>query len=208
MKETAIYIKSGCPLIRSGILWELHKAGYYNIVDCSQNIDLSTVLNSVLINVLIIDFEKPERSTFDLIKELVNTYSNIKVLVLCSEKNQSYTSELLKIGVNGFVSHNEAVDNIILAVETAIKGQVWFSSSIREVLVTQTSMKSKTSLGERELIILRMLAHGRVDKEIAAELRISERMVRYDLRKIYDKLNVSTKLQAISWTIEQEYIKD
>lgn len=131
--------------------------------------------------------------------------AQVKVVIRAARDDDASVHGLVAAGVAGYIRKEDAVGAVVLAIRTAMLGGVWFSRSIVEELVRpvthEASQVEKPALTHRELAVLQMVAMGRTDRQVAQELGIAERTVRYCLRSIYDKLGVGTRLEATAQAV-------
>ena len=103
-------------------------------------------------------------------------------------------------GVAGYMLKDEATEAVVEAIRTIMRGASWFSHTVVEKLIsTRTSSDPLLQLTERERQVLEHLAHGYSNALIAQKLHLAEQTVRNYLSRIYRKLNVSNRTQAIIW---------
>lgn len=127
--------------------------------------------------------------------------------MLTSSKDETKIIKSLKAGAKGYVSKNTSTSDLFKAIKLINKGQLWvereliakyFNGDITtEVGGKDRQEKIKKDLTLREQDVLRLLVKGSTNKEIANNLFISEKTVKSHLNKIFKKLNVSRRLDAI-----------
>jgi DNA-binding NarL/FixJ family response regulator len=130
------------------------------------------------------------------------------VVVLTDERDASHVGEALRSGVRALLPRDARADEIIAAVHAAASGLVAFSGEVfdtlREALAGERSARNgvaassgDVSLTPRELEVLRMVADGLANKQIAARLAISEHTVKFHIGSVFAKMHASTRAEAV-----------
>ena len=157
-------------------------------------------------HVILLDMEMPGKSGLQIAKELQQEELGTRVLALSAYDDEQYIINLLSQGAAGYLTKEEAPDTIIDAVHGIARGEDgWLSRTVaaRMTAYTRRSIKDPIRLTEREDEVLNQLSKGWSNSRIAEELHVSERTVRFHLTNIYEKLNVSSRAEAISWVLQQ-----
>jgi DNA-binding NarL/FixJ family response regulator len=138
----------------------------------------------------------------EAISEIVKRAPSLKVVVLGAEYDEDQTVEFLRRGVRGIVSRAVAPDLLVKCVRKVAQGETWLDSQgvnwVIEAYRAQASQpggRAKPHLSDKELLILSCVTQGMRNKEIAHEIGTTEQVVKNYLRKIYDKLGVSDRLE-------------
>jgi DNA-binding NarL/FixJ family response regulator len=114
--------------------------------------------------------------------------------------------EALRQGVRGFFYKQDSLSLFMKGIKAILGRDVWVSreilmrSAIRGLRKTQSSIQEQTGLSVREIEILRLLASGSTNDEIAQKLFISQNTVKTHLYNIFKKIHVSNRLEAAAWT--------
>lgn len=158
---------------------------------------------------LLIDLPTPQP---DLIRSLKDISPNIGLLVLVHSYDLSEIIPLLKAGATGCLSRDETVGNLARAIIAVGRGEIVLSPTI--ALQALTALARGEPLGpedpiepltDREVEVLRLLAQGLTNKDIAQTLILSVRTIDAHLRSIYGKLNVRSRTEAALWATRNGY---
>ncbi|MBI4673075.1 MAG: response regulator transcription factor [Chloroflexi bacterium] len=116
---------------------------------------------------------------------------------------------MLEHGVVGYIVKDESPENLRQAIATVARGGTWFSQRIAKKLAewAQAAPVQTRGLTNAEKIVLRYMAAGKSDREIAADLRITPRTVRFHRQNISDKLHLTRREQIMLWALEHGYGK-
>jgi DNA-binding NarL/FixJ family response regulator len=119
---------------------------------------------------------------------------------------------MLKAGATGYLLKEEDPSTIVEGVRAVAQGKTWLSSTVAESLVGQAAEEEKPTLeemlSERELEVLRLLAQGYTNTQIAEKLAISESTVKNHVTNLYDRLGVHSRAEAVAWAWQHGLIGD
>jgi len=157
-------------------------------------------------DVLLLDFNTLNFALPETIAYLREPCPKMKVLVLTTF-NDIHIGELVQAGATGCILKDEETEALIRAIRTIAQGDTWFSQAILKKLVqwnTQnvTSHIQETTLTERELQVLDMIAQGWDNFRIASVLCLAEQTVRNYVSRIYAKIAVNSRAEAVVWAIK------
>lgn len=152
-------------------------------------------------------FDKTTKN-FPLLKELVKRFPDEKVVIFNHNFSEKQIKELIKIGIKGFINVNANEAKFIQVVKDVIEGKiiapedtiVQALNELSRIYAKSTGVSSTSSvslLTEREREILKYMAQGLRNKELAEKLFISEKTVKTHINRIFKKLKVKSRLQAI-----------
>src|SRR6266849_8606901 len=180
---------------------EFHLAGSFGAVASLVSFARSTELDVIVIDT-------------DSIRDLLPEPTSDAAIVLLTEVTEARSiSRLLRSGVRAILSRESDPDDVLSAIYTAYDGLALLSRPIAESLAAVYSDQSpevedelSEEITSRETEVLRMLAEGLVNKEIAARLGISEHTVKFHISSILDKLDASTRTEAVTLGIRRGLI--
>jgi DNA-binding NarL/FixJ family response regulator len=154
--------------------------------------------------VVLLDSQLPEGQSLEALRQIKQLNLNTRVLLFSTQERDEYLYELLRAGADGYILKDIAPDALAEAVRGVARGEIIIQPEIANRLLSRVGRgRTSESLTAREHEVLRLLARGLRNKEIAARLFVSERTVNFHLANIYQKLNVSGRTEALSKAIEQ-----
>jgi DNA-binding NarL/FixJ family response regulator len=161
--------------------------------------------------VVIMDAQMPAGQSLEALRQIKLLNADTRVLLLSTLEREDYLYETLQAGADGYVLKDIQPDELAQAVRSVARGEVLVQPQIASRLISRFGRERQggrpvnalENLTARELEVLRLLARGLRNKEIAARLYVSERTVNFHLANIYQKLNVSGRTEALSKAHEQ-----
>jgi len=180
---------------------ELHLAGSFGTLASLVSFARSTELD-----VIVIDSD----SIHDLLRERT---SDAAIVLLAEVSDARSIARLLRSGVRAILSRESAADDVLSAIYAAYDGLVLLSTATADSLagvfgdqLAEVDDELSEEITSRETEVLRMLAEGLVNKDIAARLGISEHTVKFHISSILDKLGASTRTEAVTLGIRRGLI--
>jgi two-component system, NarL family, response regulator NreC len=163
-------------------------------------------------DVILLDVVMPGRSGIDAIPDLLKESPESKVLVLSMQDDAAYVREALGAGASGYVLKEAADAEVVAAVREVAVGRPYVHPALGARLVAaeaeERTRAEEDPLSEREHEILRLLALGHTNQEIASRLYLSVRTVETHRAHIMQKLRVSTRAELVRYALEQGMLED
>jgi DNA-binding NarL/FixJ family response regulator len=125
------------------------------------------------------------------------------VLALSAYDDERYVRGMLEAGAVGYLLKEEAPGVIVAAVRAVVQGEGYFSPPVASKVAAWARGERLGGLTERELEVLRLVAEGLSNKEIAHELKVKKRTVEFHVGNILRKLGVVSRVEAAVWAKEQ-----
>ena len=210
MKPASVIIMDEHPIVRMSIEVLLQKnkniqvklksGDSHEVLDCIRNHPIDLV---------ILDIEMTGTDGFVLLKRIRNLNKDIKVLFLSSKSEAFYAGRAIRAGANGFVSKRKDLGEIYNAVEMILTGYSFFPSetlSFINHLGSRTGAAVDMPLSNREVTVLRYLANGLSNKEIADQLLLSNKTISAHKSNIFSKLGVQSIVELIDYAKAHEFL--
>lgn len=152
----------------------------------------------------------PKISGIEVAQQIKSKCPSVAILMLSAYDYESYMLHALEAGARGYLLKTSPLPQLISAVNLVHSGQAVFPSKATNTFLHQMTTgrgKGKTAgLNNRELDILRLVAKGKANKEVARELIISDRTVQTHLVAIFTKLGVNSRTEAISQALRMGWL--
>jgi DNA-binding NarL/FixJ family response regulator len=153
--------------------------------------------------------------TTDALPEIVSVMPHIKIIVQTSGTDENHTVELYRRGVRGIIPRSISPELLVRCIRKIAGGETWIDNksvnwvieAYRSQAVALTSPKNQPRLSVKELAIIAHITQGKRNKEIAFQLGTSEQVIKNYLRKIYEKLGVSDRLELALYCLHHQLDK-
>ena len=207
-KKHNIVIVDDHEIIRQG-LSRLIDNSLFNVKETFENGDeiRKYMASGNTVDVILMDITLPEENGITIAKELINKYPGLKVVMLTMSESLEDIKNSAKAGAKGFITKTSSADKISKAITMVLQGDVVFPSKIYDFdnmdIFSQGKQKTKEILSRREIEILRYIAKGFANKEIAYDLSLAEGTVKVHVKKILTKLCLQNRTQGAIYAINK-----
>lgn len=211
MRSIEIIIADDHKMIREGIRQLLELDGEIRVIaEADDGVQCIEILKKKKPDVLLLDINMPNMNGLEVLRVLKEKGMEQKVLILTIHNEVEYLLKAVEIGVNGYVLKDSNSDVLKKAIMTVCQGEEYIQSSLIPYLKMSLDKKKQKKLDDltrREIEVLKLLARGLFNKEIADTLSISEKTVKNHVSSIFKKINVSDRTQAAVYAIKNNYIE-
>ncbi|CAD0009518.1 response regulator [Flavobacterium chungangense] len=201
MNEIKLIIADDHELFRKGLAELLRKHDDIKIVkSVADGAEFMELINSQFeADIVLLDITMPNMDGFQVLKELKNTASTIKPIVISMHNDGNYIAKCAKMGAYGYLLKNTDEAELILAIRTVSNEKKYFSAEISEKMINfmSTQSISENVLSNKETEVLGLIAKGLTTKEIAAKLFVSSRTIETHRANILKKLEVKNTAELI-----------
>lgn len=158
-------------------------------------------------DLVLLDISMPGRSGLEVLEEAKRMHPETPVLVLTSYPEEQFAKRAFVLGAAGYITKQEASDQLITAVKRVLSGGKYVSASLAEKLASSLfepdDQAPHEALSHRELQVLRAVAIGRAMKEVADELGLSEKTVATYRARIAEKTGLKTNVEIARYALKQ-----
>ena len=162
-------------------------------------------------DVLVLDITLPDRSGFDILKELKHQQPHLPVLVLSIHAEEQLAVRVLKAGASGYLTKENAPDELVKAIRKVVSGGKYISRGLAESLAfgldTDSARPRHEALSDREFQVMQLMASGKTLTEIAEELSLSTKTVSTYRTRLLHKMNLETNAEIIRYALENGLIE-
>jgi len=203
-------------LVREGIVAFLKLCDDIEVVaEASDGLEAIEKTNKYRPDIIIMDINMPKLGGLETTVEIKKMQPHIKVLVLTQYEDREYISRFLKAGVSGYLLKKAVGSDLITALKTIGRGELYLYSSIASEVVAGYLQGEKQAdaenpygkLSDREKQVLKLVAEGHTHKEVADMLTISAKTVIAHQTNIGEKLGIHTRAGLIKFAIQKGIIK-
>jgi DNA-binding NarL/FixJ family response regulator len=165
-------------------------------------------------DVVLLDIRMPKRSGIEACQEIKEAVPAAKIIMLTSSDEEADLYEAVKSGASGYLLKDSSIDEVSQAVRVVADGQSLISPSMAVKLIDEFKQMSRPDrsavpglrLTERELEVLRLVAKGHNNREIARQLFISENTVKNHVRNILEKLQLHSRMEAVMYAVREKLL--
>ena len=194
------------PLVRAGVVATLNDPDAYLVVgQARNNLETLALVREHRPHLLILDLQMDDYRPAAVIEECLQTFSELRILILSSRSDATDLAPLQHLDIHGFVAKQEAPERLLQAVRVVMAGERWFSHQVSRSfhsLREKARNSPENSLTVREKQVLAALVRAKDNQAIAQELDISIHTVRRYVTQIFQKLGVKNRMEAIVWVKE------
>ncbi|HMI71195.1 MAG TPA: response regulator transcription factor [Solirubrobacteraceae bacterium] len=162
-------------------------------------------------DVVVMDLEMAPVDGIETTRQIRSRYDDIEVVALTSFGEEERVRAALEAGASGYLLKDADVDEVAAAVRAAHRGELQLDPAVARLLMSSLRGISRddvsSALTPRELEVLALVGTGRANKEIAAELSISERTARTHVSNILRKLGLASRTQAALWAVREGLVE-
>lgn len=199
-------------MIREGLKQLLELEGDFQVIaEACDGIDCMEKLDTILPDILLLDINMPKMNGLEVLKKMKDKKVRVKVLVLTVHNEVEYLLKAVDIGVNGYLLKDSESSELKKAILSVVNGDDYIQPSLIPLLNSKMIDRDKDSikieqLTKREMEVLKLLAFGMYNKEVAESLEISERTVKNHVSNIFKKIGVTDRTQAAVFAIRNNLI--
>jgi two-component system, NarL family, response regulator NreC len=212
MSNIRIVLVDDHDIVRSGLKMLLQAQADIEIVGEAESGEQAiATCQQVQPDVVIMDITLPGMSGLETTRQIKQLYPNIAVLALTIHEGEQYFFEMLNAGASGYVPKRAAPTDLVAAIRAVSVGEVYLHPTVAKVLVNdyikrvQAGYDSATydGLSQREQEVLKLIAEGLMNREIAEKLNISVRTVERHRENIMSKLNLHTRAELVRYAADK-----
>jgi DNA-binding NarL/FixJ family response regulator len=201
-------------LMRRGISGLLHSQHSWKVVaEAANGLEAVAKARKLRPDVAIVDIEMPELDGLEAIRQIRKAVPSTKILTLTMHDSGRIVRRALEAGARGFVRKSDLPRELINAVRDVTNGRPYFAPGVAEIILdgirngeTESTLRPQDQPTSRELQIIRLLAEGKGNKEIAIALEISVRTAETHRARIMLKLGCHSLVDLLHYAIRNEIV--
>lgn len=157
--------------------------------------------------VLILDLNMPGRSSLEAIPDIRGASPETEIVVLTMQNEPAFARRALQAGVRGYVLKEAADAELVQAVRSAAAGDTYLQPALGARMASEPDSRPTDDLSERESEVLRLIALGHTNAEIAEQLYLSIRTVESHRAHIQQKLRLSSRAELVHYALERGMVE-
>ncbi len=208
---TKVMIADDHEVVRKGLKTILQETNDLTVVaEVSNGNEVLTKLQEIEIDVLVMDFDMPEKNGLDTLKEVKILYPKLPVIILSIFSEEHFGTRFLKAGAAGYLRKSTASNLLVEAIRKVSKGGNYISPTLADKLVAGLNVDqtkdAHESLSDREFQVFRLLASGKKLKDIGEELCLSVHTISTYRSRILKKMDLNNNADLVTYAIQNKII--
>jgi two-component system NarL family response regulator len=205
-------------LFRRGLQMVLEQEPDLQLVgEASDGAEAVQKAQELMPDVILMDVRMPKRSGIEATTQIKDLLPHVKILMLTISDEEADLYEAIKAGASGYLLKEIPIEEVADAIRSVWAGQSRISPSMASKLLNEFASMSKGTpdkaqvpaprLTDREMEVLKLVAKGMNNRDIAKELYISENTVKNHIRNILEKLHLHSRMEAVVYAVREKMIE-
>jgi DNA-binding NarL/FixJ family response regulator len=198
------------PVVRCGLRQIIENEPGMEVAGEAKNAEeCFSLVRKIDCTLVLLDITLPDRSGFDVLKQLKYEHPGLTVLILSVHPEDHYGLRFIKAGASGYLMKEGATEELVKAIRKVNAGGKYLSASLAEKLVSHLVAPDTPlheNLSDREFQILCMIAQGKSLKSIAGELCVGEKTVSTYRSRIMEKMKLCTNSDLTRYALENHLV--
>jgi len=197
-------------LFRQGLKSLLHGEGFEIIAEAEDGRNAVKLATKLKPSAVIMDISMPGLNGIDATKQICREWPGAKVIVMSMHRDGHFVLAALKAGAAGYLLKDSAFDELVVALNSVLRGYMYLSPAVAEVVVKSSVSNSASTrrvrpdtISNREREVLQLLVEGRSAKEIAAALYVSVKTIETHRTQIMKKLNLNSIAALTKYAVRE-----
>jgi DNA-binding NarL/FixJ family response regulator len=201
-------------LFRRGLMLVLENEDGIEVVgEAEDGIEALAAAERLAPDVVLMDVRMPKLTGIEATRALAESLPTTKIIVLTVSDEEADLFEAIKAGAAGYLLKEISIEEVADAIRAVVQGQTLISPSMASKLIAEFSALAKRAddpsslpaprLTDRELEVLKLVAQGLTNREIAEQLFIAENTVKNHVRNILEKLHLHSRMEAVLYAVRQ-----
>ncbi|HYJ46062.1 MAG TPA: response regulator transcription factor [Pyrinomonadaceae bacterium] len=216
MSKLRILLADDHTLIREGLKALINAQPDMEVIgEAGDGLAAYKVAKELQPDLVVMDVSMPEMNGSKSTERIKQEFPGVKVLALTVHEDKGYLRQLIQAGASGYVLKRAAAEDLIHAIRAIVSGGVYVDPAMMSKVVgNSTRLRSldealkDNNLSERETEVLRLIALGYSNKEIAAQLEISIKTVETYKSRLMEKLDLHSRVDIVRYALRQGLMQD
>jgi two-component system, NarL family, response regulator LiaR len=208
-EKIRIFIADDHEIVREGLRTLIStEPGLELVGESGDGVQAVMKVNHLKPDVILLDMMMPRMDGLEAIVEIKKNWQEAKIIILTSFSDDDKVFSAIRSGAMGYLLKDSTAHDLLQAIRNVANGEGFLSPSIAAKLMREINQPTdlpptKNPLTEREIDILKLLAQGKTNDQIAEELVISERTVRTHVSNILSKLQLANRTEAALYALKE-----
>ena len=202
-------------LFRRGLIMVLEsEEGIDVVAEAEDGEEAITKAEESAPDVVLMDVRMPRMSGIEATRAIADAVPSAKILMLTVSDEEEDLYEAVKAGATGYLLKEISIEEVANAIRAVVTGQSLISPSMASKLLSEFNNLAKQAqqkilvpkLTDRELQVLKLVAQGMSNREVAEDLFISENTVKNHVRNILEKLHLHSRMEAVVYAVREKLL--
>jgi len=218
MEKITIFIVDDHAILRTGLKLLLHAQDDMEVIgETGSGREALQLVPELHPRVVLLDLSLEDMNGLEILEELKRITPEVKVLVLTMHDNESYLHRVLENGGDGYILKKAADIELLTAIRAVHRNEIFLDSSLTKTVLKslyngyrkeQAESDSKELLSVREKEVLKLVALGHTNKQIAEKLLVSIKTVESHKARLREKLNMHYRSDLVKYAMEQGLLNE
>jgi DNA-binding NarL/FixJ family response regulator len=210
-----ILIADDHPVVREGLITMIKREPDFQVVgEATNGVEAVNKARELKPDVVLMDLRMPELDGVEAIRQISSTEPNIKYIILTTYSDDEYIFKGIEVGARAYLLKDAPRDDLFKAIRAVNRGESLIQPVVASKVLDRFAELSRQAqsappdvLSERELEVLKLMAKGDANKEIAAQLNITDSTVKTHISNIFQKLGAKDRTEAVMNAMRRGIIK-
>ncbi len=213
-KRIRILLADDHAVLRAGLRALLAAQGDLEVVgEASDGAEAIRLTQALRPDVVVMDIGMPGVSGIDATARIKRDLPGAKVLILSMHDDRGYLRQVLRAGASGYVLKKAADTELLAAIRAAARGEVFLDPALAKALVEEVMEPTPTAggspaLSDREQDVLRLIAHGHTNQQVAERLCISVKSVETYKARLMEKLGLKGRAELVRYALQHGLLRE
>lgn len=215
MPTIKVMIVDDHTVVRDGLSSMFGRQADFSMVgEAGNGVEAVRIAVEVEPDVILMDLRMPEMNGVEAMRQISDLNPNVKFIVLTTYDSDEYIFDAIEAGAKGYLLKDASREDLFNAVRAIHAGESLIEPRVATKVLNRMAQLSRQSrqpvpdsLSDREIEVLQLMAKGSANKQIAAELTISESTVKTHVANIFQKLDVNHRTEAVTNALQKGIIR-
>ena len=208
--NTRVLVADDHPVVRQGLKSLLTREGFSVVAEAADGREALRQVEALHPEVALLDLGMPGLNGLDAAREIMQSSTGTKVVILTQHAEEPYILEALRAGVHGYVLKSQSVSDVVQAIRDVTRGKLYVSPAISEVVVSAYRGQSRLPadlLTTREREVLQLVAEGKSTKQIAEILGIAQKTAESHRSHLMVKLGIHQVAGLVRYAVRRGLVQ-
>ena len=209
--KTKILVVDDHPMLRSGLRQAMSQQTDFTLAgEASTGAEGLKLAKELELDLVVLDIHLPDMNGIEVARQILAIRPSVKIVIFSSDIVRTVVDEALQAGACGYVSKSSALEELVLAVDSVMAGRLYLSKDVSAGVLEEYRKNLAGNpepvgmeLSEREKKLLRLVAEGRRNKEIATQLGVTPKAIEANRSRLMKKLGVSSSAELVRYAVRQ-----